>query len=61
VILEELDELWEAVKLNQNTPDRIERIENEAVQVGAMALRFIVDCCLYDESVECAELRRPTR
>jgi len=44
VILEELDELWEAVKLNQNTPGREEKMRTEAIQVGAMALRFLVDC-----------------
>jgi len=44
VILEELDELWEAVKLNQNDPRRIEKMRIEAIQVGAMALRFLVDC-----------------
>lgn len=38
VILEELDELWDEVKAND-----IERSIEEAVQVGAMALRYIVD------------------
>lgn len=43
VILEELDELWEEIKLN---PDirRTTRMEAEAVQVAAMALRFLNDC-----------------
>lgn len=44
VILEELDELWEAIKLNQKTPDRMKRIREEAIQVGAMAMRLLVDC-----------------
>lgn len=40
VILEELDELWEAIKnKNPNTP----ALYKEAIQVGAMAIRFIVD------------------
>ena len=38
VIREELDELWEAVKR-----DDIEHARLEAVQVAAMALRFLVD------------------
>jgi len=45
VLKEEMDELWEAVRLNQKNPDRAEQLENEAIQVGAMAVRFLVDCC----------------
>ena len=36
VIKEELDELWDDVKSNRNPT-------KEAIQVGAMALRFLVD------------------
>jgi len=36
VIKEELDELWDDIKSNRNPT-------KEAVQVGAMALRFLVD------------------
>lgn len=47
VILEELDELWDEVK-NSKYPS-VERhqkdMRKEAVQVAAMAFRFIVDCC----------------
>lgn len=43
VLLEEVDELWEAVKLNQKTPDRQNKIAKECIQVGAMALRFLHD------------------
>jgi len=39
VIREELDELWEEVK----TKDGLGRACEEAVQVAAMALRFLVD------------------
>lgn len=40
VILEELDELWDEIKLkNRNQTN----IREEAVQVAAMALRFLVD------------------
>lgn len=41
VILEELDELWDAIK-NKNGSK--EKLKKEAIQVGAMALRFLVDC-----------------
>lgn len=38
VILEELDELWEAVRRND-----VQQQHDEAIQVAAMALRFLVD------------------
>lgn len=42
VLKEEVDELWEAVKKKDPDP---EKLRKEAVQVGAMALRFLVDLC----------------
>lgn len=42
VILEELDELWDEVKLNQKKRD-LDQMRKEAVQVAAMAIRFIVE------------------
>ena len=45
VLLEEVDELWENVKLNQGIRDRLEKIYKEAIQVAAMAIRIIHDCC----------------
>ena len=45
VLLEEVDELWDNIKLNQNTPNRLNLIQKEAIQVGAMAIRLIYDCC----------------
>jgi hypothetical protein len=42
VILEELDELWTEVKARQQDPTRM---YEEAKQVAAMALRFMVDVC----------------
>jgi len=41
VILEELDELWDAIKDKSKGP---KEMKEEAIQVGAMALRFLVDC-----------------
>ena len=38
VILEELDELWQEIK--HGTPDRQ---REEAIQVAAMAIRFLID------------------
>lgn len=43
VILEEVDELWTEVKSNQSTPGRTERMKKEAIQVAAMAIRFLLD------------------
>jgi len=42
VILEELDELWEEVR-NQKTDGWRERARGEAIQVAAMAVRFMMD------------------
>lgn len=44
VIREELDELWDAIKANDPT-----HASYEAVQVAAMALRFLVDCSDRDD------------
>lgn len=41
VIKEELDELWDVIK---STHD-YRNMQDEARQVAAMALRFLVDCC----------------
>lgn len=45
VLLEEVDELWEEVRKKKQDRRR-ENLEEEAAQVGAMAMRFIVDICL---------------
>lgn len=42
VILEEMDELWEVVKERQPSTTRM---REEAIQVAAMAQRFILDVC----------------
>ena len=45
VLLEEVDELWDIVRLKQTSPGRDARMRAEAIQVMAMAWRFLVDCC----------------
>jgi len=46
VIKEELDELWYEIRTHPGGPFSCdERIEREAVQVAAMALRFLIDRC----------------
>jgi hypothetical protein len=42
VILEELDELWDEVKLNPSKRSDAE-LRKEAMQTAAMALRFMID------------------
>ena len=41
VLLEEVDELWDEIKGNKK-PGAYERMRKEAIQVGAMVLRFLV-------------------
>ncbi|MBA7577647.1 hypothetical protein ES708_19500 [subsurface metagenome] len=41
VIKEELDELWEEVKKYPNQDNK--NLKKEAIQIGAMALRFVYD------------------
>lgn len=43
VLLEEVEELWDEVKKSPTKRD-ITKMREEAVQVAAMALRFIYDC-----------------
>ncbi len=42
VLLEEVDELWAEVKSRDRSGAAM---REEAVQVAAMALRFLTDCC----------------
>jgi hypothetical protein len=44
VLLEEVNELWEHVKIKQKYRD-IKRMRKEAIQVAAMALRFAAEIC----------------
>jgi len=45
VIEEELDELWDEIKRKKRDNKQMKK---EAIQVGAMALRFLVDICNED-------------
>lgn len=45
VIEEELEELWDLIKRNRSKKEMLP----EAVQVGAMAVRFIIDICKREE------------
>ena len=47
VLKEEVDELWDEVKVNQKTRD-LPKMVHEAVQCAAMAMRFLVDVCRPD-------------
>lgn len=42
VILEELDELWDEVRSKRQNKSAMRR---EAIQVAAMAMRFIINVC----------------
>lgn len=44
VLKEEVDELWEYVKTNQKKRDLIS-MQEEAIQVAAMAMRFAMEVC----------------
>ena len=41
VLLEEVDELWDEIKANGSN----DNLKKEAIQVAAMGLRFLVECC----------------
>jgi hypothetical protein len=41
VILEELEELWDAIKDKKANAIQLRK---ETIQVGAMAMRFVLDC-----------------
>jgi hypothetical protein len=44
VLNEEVDELWEHVKVNQKRRD-VAAMRKEAIQIAAMAIRFAWDVC----------------
>lgn len=43
IIKEELDELWDAIRKTKNQNERNEAMKKEAIQTGAMCLRFLMD------------------
>jgi hypothetical protein len=49
ILLEELNELWDVVKLHPATPGRNLKIHEEASHVAVMAIRMIVD---FGEKIE---------
>jgi hypothetical protein len=49
VIKEEFDELWQHVMCNQKRRD-IQAMRKEAIQVAAMAIRFVMDVCDSEET-----------
>jgi len=51
VLLEEVDELWEEVKVNQ-TKREAGKMGKEAIQVASMALRFLVDIAMDKERIK---------
>ena len=44
VLKEEVDELWDCVKVKQKNRDLL-KMKLEAIQVAAMAIRFAVEVC----------------
>lgn len=44
VLYEEVDELWDHVKMNQKKRD-LSAMKKEAIQVAAMAMRFAIEVC----------------
>jgi hypothetical protein len=48
ILLEEVEELWEEIKHRPRTRS-ISRMRAEAIQIAAMAIRFMVDVCKEEE------------
>jgi len=44
VIKEEVDELWDAIKLNKEIKGN-KQIRSELIQIGAMVVRYLNDLC----------------
>jgi hypothetical protein len=44
VLKEEVDELWDEIKNNKYPQSSVNQ-KKEAVQVGAMAIKFLMSCC----------------
>lgn len=50
VLLEEVEELWAEVKASKPHDRRLKQMRKEAIQVAAMALRFVHDVCDKDSA-----------
>ena len=55
VIKEELDELWDEIKINSNP---LNNMRNEAIQVAAMGMRFVIDCCSKENKTSLTNLKK---
>ena len=44
ILKEEVDELWDEIKKQHHVRTN-EAMKKEAIQVAAMAIRFVIDCC----------------
>lgn len=51
VLLEEVDELWDHVKMKETKRD-LEAMKTEAIQCAAMCVRFATECCSKKEFVQ---------
>jgi len=51
VLMEEVDELWDEVKVNQTKRDT-SKMKKEAIQVTAMGMRFLVDIAMDKERIK---------
>lgn len=49
ILKEEVDELWDAIKLKEDDPTRDEQIREEAYHVAAMSLRFLHNVVYKDD------------
>jgi len=49
VLKEEVDELWDQVKLKQSKRDP-EAMQRECIQIAAMAVRFALEICAYQDA-----------
>lgn len=45
VILEEVDELWDEIR-KRHALRSVDAMREEAIQIAAMAVRFVVDLCI---------------
>jgi hypothetical protein len=51
ILKEEVDELWNEVKRQHDADGRDAAMYTEAMQVAAMAMRFMYDCCTANRKI----------